>query len=49
MLYSTAFANINFFWFFYFWNHVFMEEKDNPVEKFVINEGKLDGIDIDGN
>ena len=25
-------------------NHVFMEEKDNPVEKDVIDEGKLDGI-----
>ena len=27
-------------------NHVFMEEKDSPVEKVVIDEEKLDGIDI---
>ena len=29
-------------------NHVFMEEKDNPVEKVVINGKNLDGIEIDG-
>ena len=29
-------------------NHVFMEEKDNPVGRVVINGEKLDGIDIDG-
>ena len=28
-------------------NHVFVEEKDNPVEKVVINEGELDIIEID--
>ena len=29
-------------------NHVFMEEKDSPVEKFIINQKELDGIGIDG-
>ena len=29
-------------------NHVFVEEKDNPVEKVVIDEGELDIIEIDG-
>ena len=29
-------------------NHVFVEEKDNPVEKVVIDEGELDSIEIDG-
>ena len=28
--------------------HVFMEEKDNPLEKVVIDEEELDGIEIDG-
>ena len=27
--------------------HVFMEEKDNPVEKLVIDEKEVDGIHID--
>ena len=26
-------------------NHVFMEEKDNPVEKFFIDEEELAGIE----
>ena len=29
-------------------NHVFVEEKDNPEEKVVIDEGELDSIEIDG-
>ena len=29
-------------------SHVFTEEKDNPVEKAVIDVEKLDGIEIDG-
>ena len=27
-------------------NYVFIEEKDNPVEKVVIDEEELDGIEI---
>ena len=40
-----------FIWFFYFIfkaNHVFKEEKNNPVKKVVIDEEELDGIEIDG-
>ena len=29
-------------------NHVFMEEKDNSVEKAVTDEAELDGTEIDG-
>ena len=29
-------------------NHVFKEEKNNPVKKVVIDEEELDGIEIDG-
>ena len=29
-------------------NHVFIENQDNPSEKVVTDEEKLDGIDIDG-
>ena len=29
-------------------NHVFMEEKHNPLEKVVIVEKKIDYIEIDG-
>ena len=29
-------------------SHVFTEEKDNPVEKAVIDVEELDGIEIDG-
>ena len=29
-------------------NHVFMEEKDNSVDKVVIDEEELDDIQIDG-
>ena len=29
-------------------NHVFMEVKDNPLEKVVIDEEEIDSIDIDG-
>ena len=29
-------------------SHVFTEEKDNPVEKAVIDMEELDGIEIDG-
>ena len=29
-------------------NHVFKEEKNNPVEKVVIDEEELDGIEVDG-
>ena len=28
-------------------SHVFMEQRDNPVEKVVIDEEELDGIEID--
>ena len=28
--------------------HVFMEGKDNPVEKVVINEEEHDGFEVDG-
>ena len=51
MLDSTTFADIVFFYFSSFIfkaNHVFMEEKDNPAEKVVIDEGDLHGIVIDG-
>ena len=39
-----------FIWFFYFYSifHVFKEEKNNPVEKVVIDEEELDGIEING-
>ena len=30
-------------------NYVFMEEKDNPAQKVVIDEKEIDGIVIDGN
>ena len=29
-------------------NHVFIEDKDNPVEKVVIDEEELGGIEKDG-
>ena len=29
-------------------NHVFMEEKENPVERVVVCEVELDGIEVDG-
>ena len=37
-----------FFIFIFKVNHVFMEEKDNPVSKVVIYEEELDGIEIYG-
>ena len=30
-------------------NYVFMEEKDNPAQKVVIDEKEIDGIVIDSN
>ena len=48
---NSMFADIDFsdFPIFIFKvNHVFVEEKDNPVEKVVIDEGELDIIEIDG-
>ena len=40
-------ADIDFSIFIFKVKHVFMEEKDNPVEKLVIDEKELDGIHID--
>ena len=48
---NTTFAGTDFsncFSFFFKVNHVFMEEKDNPVGKVFIDEDKLNGIEIDG-
>ena len=48
---DSTFADINFsdFSIFIFKvNCVFMEETDNPVEKVVIDDEELDGIEIDG-
>ena len=38
----------NFSSFIFKVNHVFMEEKHNPLEKVVIVEKKIDYIEIDG-
>ena len=40
-------ADIDFSIFIFKVKHVFMEEKDNPVEKLVTDEKELDGIHID--
>ena len=48
MLYSTAFADIIFFD-FSISEITFSWKKKIPCRKSVINEGKLDGIDIDSN
>ena len=48
---DSTFADINFsdFSIFIFKvNRVFMEETDNPVEKVVIDDEELDGIEIGG-
>ena len=48
---DSAFADIDFSDFSSFIfkvNHVFMEEKDNTVEKVLQDEEELVGIDIDG-
>ena len=37
-----------FLFLFFEVNQVFMKVKDNSVEKVVIDEEELDGIDIDG-
>ena len=44
---DSTFADIDFSSFIFKVNHVFMEETDNPVEKVVIDEEDLDGIEID--
>ena len=48
---STTFAELIFLIFSIFIfkvNHVFMEEKDNPAEKVVIDEEELEGFELDG-
>ena len=45
---ETMFADIGFSNFSSFIFLVFIENKDNLSEKVVINEDRLDGIDIDG-
>ena len=53
---QNARLNVRRYWFSWYWvsififkiNHVFMEGKDNPVEKVVIDEEEPDVIEIDG-
>ena len=46
---DSTFADFsNFSSFIFKVNHIFMKEKDNPVEKVVIDEEELDGIETDG-
>ena len=47
---GSTFADVdfsNFSVFIFKADHVFMEEKDNPVEKVNIDKEELDGIEID--
>ena len=46
---ETSFADTRRSSFLFKENCVFIEEEDNPTDKVVIVEEKLDGINIDGN